>query len=462
MSRSAALVLRLLLAGGALLLGLALGRLWQPTPAAALAGGGLALAACLSIFLAQDAWRTRRLLRWIARPEAPELPQIPGDLGELAQRMGLALQRRDRRLASEQQRLAQLLSAMEASPMGVLLLNEQEQIQWLNKTAAEHFGLDMRRDLEQRLTNLVRSPVFVDYLHGRDFSQPVTLSSPAGGALLSVTLSHYGSAMKLLLSQDITERERHDLMRRDFVANVSHEIRSPLTVLGGFIETLGELPLDARERQQVLALMAQQTQRMQALVSDLLNLAQIEGAPRPSANEWIAVQQLLQRLESDARALDAGRHALQFGGSVPAEISAIESELYSAVWNLLSNALRYTPEGGSVCLRWELLADGGARFSVRDDGPGIAREHLPRLTERFYRVDGSRSRATGGTGLGLAIVKHVVQRHGGSLEISSQPGRGSEFALLLPAHRVRRAPLAGAAPTQAHAQALAADGQLDG
>jgi two-component system phosphate regulon sensor histidine kinase PhoR len=226
-------------------------------------------------------------------------------------------------------------------------------------------------------------------------------------------------------------------MRRDFVANVSHEIRTPLTVLAGFIETMDSLPLTEVERRRVLQLMSQQTTRMQTLVGDLLTLAQLEGSPRPAADRWVPVQKIFAQVHADAQALSAGRHALTFNGGDAAHIAGAELELMSAVSNLVSNAVRYTPSGGQVVVSWSVRADGAGVLEVRDSGIGVAREHLPRLAERFYRVDGSRSRDTGGTGLGLSIVKHVAQRHGGELDIESEPGKGSRFSLVFPAPRVR-------------------------
>ena len=247
----------------------------------------------------------------------------------------------------------------------------------------------------------------------------------------------YGDGLRLVLSQDITELERSDGMRRDFVANVSHEIRTPLTVLAGFIETMTNLRLTEVERKRVLVLMTQQAERMGTLVSDLLTLAQLEGSPRPHADRWVALAPLLAQVAADAKLLSAGRHSLAFAAHVEAQIAGAPNELLSAVTNLVNNAVRYTPDGGRIGVTWKLLADGAGEIAVTDTGLGIAREHLPRLTERFYRVDGSRSRDTGGTGLGLSIVKHVVQRHGGELDIQSEPGQGSTFRLVFPAARVR-------------------------
>jgi two-component system phosphate regulon sensor histidine kinase PhoR len=240
-------------------------------------------------------------------------------------------------------------------------------------------------------------------------------------------------------------------MRRDFVANVSHEIRTPLTVLVGFVETLQNLPLEPEERNRYLGLMAQQAERMQHLVEDLLALSRLEGSPLPSNNEWVPVAQLMQRCENEARGLSAMLtrkqslpHALSFPSAESlaeaGEVAGASAELQSAFSNLLANAMRYTPAGGRIEVTWETLPDGSARFAVQDSGPGIEPKHLARLTERFYRVDRSRSRDTGGTGLGLAIVKHVLQRHGAKLGITSTPGQGSEFSVTFPASRVRIAP----------------------
>jgi two-component system phosphate regulon sensor histidine kinase PhoR len=242
---------------------------------------------------------------------------------------------------------------------------------------------------------------------------------------------------KLVISQDMTERERSEAMRRDFVANVSHEIRTPLTVLSGFLETMRNLPLTEVEQKRVITLMTQQAERMGNLVGDLLTLAQLEGSPRPAADKWVRVASLFGQVEAEARALSAGRHTIAFAAAGDAQVAGIESELQSAIGNLVSNAVRYTPDGGRIDVAWKRVDNGSGEIVVTDSGRGIAREHLSRLTERFYRVDGSRSRESGGTGLGLAIVKHVIQRHGGELGVASEVGKGSTFRLVLPAARVR-------------------------
>ena len=403
-----------------------------------LAAAALGASLFLAITVLVDAWRGNQLLDWLRSSQQTPAPRDAGFWGELAYRIERLLRNKDQALGQERQRLEQFFAAIEASPNGVLLLDAADQIDWCNSVAAAHFGLDPTRDRRQRVTNLVRVPAFVAYLQAGDFDEPVVFGGPLGRATLSVLVRPYGDGMKLVLTQDVTERERAESMRRDFVANVSHEIRTPLTVLAGFVETLAQLPLTETERKRVLVLMAQQTDRMQALVADLLTLAQLEGSPRPGADRWLPLHPLLQRALADAAALSAGKHKFELAGGEDTELAGSEPEFLSAVGNLLNNAVRYTAEGGRIVLAWRWRDDGTGEIEVSDSGIGIAREHLPRLTERFYRVDGSRSRDTGGTGLGLSIVKHVVQRHGGEIDVQSEPGKGSSFRLVFPALRVRR------------------------
>jgi len=408
---------------------------WLPMP---LVTAAISVVTAVWITLLADAWRVRRLMSWLKGPMQMGAPRDAGLYGEMAYRIERAVRARDKAIAREQDRLEQFLTAIEASPNGVLLLDAQDHIEWCSRVAAEHFSLDPQRDLRQRITNLVRMPAFVNYLQAGSFADPLVMHNARGpGMTLAVYVRSYAEGARLVISQDITERERADAMRRDFVANVSHEIRTPLTVLSGFIETMSSLPLTEAERQRVFHLMQQQTNRMQTLVADLLTLAQLEGSPRPAPDHWVALDGLLARIAADAAALSAGRHRIEVLSDTHVELAGREAELLSAVTNLVSNAVRYTPAGGDIKVQWRVLNDGAGELCVSDTGIGIAREHLPRLTERFYRVDGSRSRETGGTGLGLSIVKHVVQRHGGELQVSSEPGQGSCFKLLLPAVRVR-------------------------
>ena len=404
-----------------------------PTPMTVLGAAAVVVALVL-----RDSWRANALMDWLRGPQQNQAPRDTGLWGELAYRTERALRAREAGIRDEQERLAQFLSAIEASPNGVLMLDGSDSIDWCNSVAAQHFGLDPVRDLRQRVTNLVRMPAFVALLQTGRFDEAAVFSGPLGRTTLSVVIRPYGQSKKLVLSQDITERERAESMRRDFVANVSHEIRTPLTVLAGFIETLSRLKLTEAENERILSLMQQQADRMQTLVGDLLTLAKLEGSPPPGADRWLALAELLQRARTEALTLSAGRHTIDLSQAIDAEVAGSELEIYSAVTNLLNNAVRYTAAGGRIDVRWHWRADGGGVLEVRDNGIGIAREHLPRLTERFYRVDGSRSRDTGGTGLGLSIVKHVAQRHGGEIELSSDLGKGSSFKIAFPALRVRR------------------------
>jgi two-component system phosphate regulon sensor histidine kinase PhoR len=397
----------------------------------------MAAAAASGSIIAIDGWRGHRLLAWLRGSQQGTAPRDAGLWGELAYRVERSIRDREREIAREQSQLAQFLSAIEASPNGVLMLDSHDQIVWCNRVAADHFSLDPVRDLRQRITNLVRSPSFVALMQAGETKEALTLTGLRSRGSVSVLLRDYGEGMKLVLSQDVTERERADAMRRDFVANVSHEIRTPLTVLAGFIETLQSLPLTEVERARVLLLMGQQTARMQTLVADLLTLATLEGSPRPAPDRWVSLDALVARVAADAQALSQGKHRIRFDAATGVELAGVESELASALGNLMTNAVRYTPEGGDVELRWRLHEGGTGEVVVADTGLGIAREHIPRLTERFYRVDGSRSRETGGTGLGLSIVKHVMQRHGGELLIESEVDKGSRFRLIFPAARVR-------------------------
>jgi len=277
----------------------------------------------------------------------------------------------------------------------------------------------------------------VQYIIRQNYREPVRLTNM--GAFeqfsLDVQIFPYGDKQKLVLSQDVSQIEKTDSMRRDFVANVSHELKTPLTVLSGFLETVQELELNEADRKKYLDLMSVQTGRMKTLVEDLLTLAKLEGNPEPPVTQVVPMAAMLSRLQADAQGLSQGQHQIVVENNSQKNVLGDDLELYSAFGNLVSNAVRYTPEGGNIRIRWSDLGDE-AIFSVIDTGTGIAQEHIPRLTERFYRVDRSRSRDTGGTGLGMAIVKHVISRHHGELKIESTLGVGSEFSLTFPTQRI--------------------------
>jgi two-component system phosphate regulon sensor histidine kinase PhoR len=306
--------------------------------------------------------------------------------------------------------------------------------------------------------NLVRSPEFLGYLEAADFREQVVIEQARAPSMLSMRIVPFGEDDRLLLCRDVTQGEALARMRRDFIANVSHELKTPLTVVAGFVETMQDLDLDSRQRARYLGLMHEQTRNMERLVDDLLALSALESEHNPPHDDAFAIVPLVLQLSSDAKALSKGEHEVTLDIGEAATVSGDRQELASAFGNLVSNAVRYTPAGGSIRLEWRVDADGSGVFAVADTGIGIASEHIPRLTERFYRVDRGRSRNTGGTGLGLAIVKHVLIRHQAELEIRSAPGTGSTFAVRLPPRRVRRAPAAAAGEEATIAMRAAAEG----
>jgi two-component system phosphate regulon sensor histidine kinase PhoR len=393
-----------------------------------------------------DMLRAAKLLRWLQQGNVAGDTLGAGMWGEVSDRVRRLVRAKDRVASDSDGRLQDLLAALQASPNGVVLLEEQGRIEWFNAMAATHFGLDPARDRLQHFGNLVRDPGFAAYFAKGDFSGDVVMpgrgNTSSKPVKISVHLHPYGAGRSLLLSRDVTALEQAEAMRRDFVANVSHEIRTPLTVLAGFVETLQYLPLNDQERQRYLGLMSQQAQRMQSLVSDLLMLSRLEGSPVPNVQEWVSAKELLTQCEQDARDLASvlwtRSQDVTFDMDGECDVAGSASELLSAMSNLIGNAIRYTPADQFIGVHWKFLSNGSALFSVQDSGPGIAPEHIGRLTERFYRVDRSRSRDTGGTGLGLAIVKHVAQRHGAELLIESTPGKGSTFSILFPPHRIRQ------------------------
>jgi len=410
----------------------------------ALAGGIAGAAAALVVvaggLLAIVAWHVFQLytlLRWAFGPSDVPVPE-----GRGAWAMMYAALYRRVRLRSARQRdlrlaLDRFVSGAEALPEGVVVLDSSGRIQWANPRAEAHLGIELQRDLGTPIVNLVRQPAFVQYLSRGDFHEPVVFASTREGAsTLSVQIVPFGVEERLLMSRDITHLEAVARVRRDFIANVSHELKTPLTVLTGFLETFAEVSLDSAQRQRYLALMQEQAKNMQRLVDDLLTLSSLESEQNIAAETEFPVAPLLNELASDAKALAAGRQEVTLTVGDAGTIAGSRDEIASAFGNLVSNAVRYSTEGGRIALDWRVSERGG-EFSVADTGIGIAPEHLPRLTERFYRVDRSRSRSTGGTGLGLAIVKHVLIRHQAELDIESEPGRGSKFTVILPSRRVR-------------------------
>jgi two-component system phosphate regulon sensor histidine kinase PhoR len=376
-----------------------------------------------------------RLDRWSRRPVVDASLEGEGAWDGIFGRLYRHEKDLREQIAQRDQEISMLIAAGQALTDGVVLLDAHNQILFCNTMAESQLGLVIRTDRGQPVVNLVRQPEFVAYLEGSDYSRPLTMRSERrDDRVFSVHVIPYAGDRRLMQIKDVTQTDRLDQMRRDFVANVSHELRTPLTVLAGFLETLQEIEVDRDEQQRYLQMMADQSKRMQSIVQDLLTLSSIESAPPPD-NEPVDMVNLLDKLRRDAEALSAGRHTIVVESDGRADLRGSEPELVSAFGNLVANAVRYTPAGGTVTLSWKASAQG-AEFAVQDTGIGIDAKHIPRLTERFYRVDRGRSRDVGGTGLGLAIVKHSLNRHQAQLDIKSTPGVGSRFAAKFPANRV--------------------------
>jgi two-component system phosphate regulon sensor histidine kinase PhoR len=374
-----------------------------------------------------------QMVSWAQQPLGTSVPHAVGVwdylFANLSRHARIALEQREQLGRS----LARFREASQAMPDGVIYLSHLRTIEWMNPSAERYFGLDTSRDLGRAVTTLIREPDFVRYLGehaATPHAEPLILRSQRqDGLSLAIQIVPFGDDLEMVLARDITQLERLDMMRRDFVANVSHELKTPLTVVNGFIETLIDSgdDISLEDRQYYLGIAMDQSLRMQHLIEDLLTLSSLQSGAEPAEQDPVDVHVLLRSILHETEVLSKGQHSIDLELGAPATLLGSQKELHSAFSNLASNAVRYTPAGGNIHLRWQILDDGSAGFSVTDTGIGVGSEHIGRLTERFYRVDRGRSRETGGTGLGLAIVKHVLTRHQAQLEIASEPGKGSSF-----------------------------------
>jgi two-component system phosphate regulon sensor histidine kinase PhoR len=369
-----------------------------------------------------------QLSDWLDDPQSSKLPDGWGAWTNIFSRL-YKLRRDDEKNQTElTEWLARFRQAMRLLPDGVVIMDDVLFLEWCNPAAEQHLGLSNERDKGMRVTNLIRNPDFMDYIILGRYDQPLTLSFRE--RKLIVHIIPFENRRQILVTHDITETERIDEMRRDFIANASHELRTPLTVIVGFLEIAASMGLDEETRAAHLKLMTEQGHRMQHLIEDMLTLSRLESVDYPVRSERVDVEKLLSQVQRDAQALSAGKHEITMEVNGPDVIGSAE-ELLSAFGNLASNAVRYTPAGGKIHLSWK-EGEKGLKFVVEDTGIGISPEHISRLTERFYRVDKSRSRETQGTGLGLAIVKHVLLRHNSTLQIKSEAGKGSSFIVCMP------------------------------
>ncbi|KMK19971.1 phosphate regulon sensor protein [Pluralibacter gergoviae] len=399
----------------ALILGLIFGRLpWF-------------LLAAVTGLLAWHFWNLLRLSWWLWVDRSMTPPPGRGSWEPLLYGLHQMQMRNKKRRKELGNLIKRFRSGAESLPDAVVLITEEGAIFWCNGLAQQLLNLRWPDDNGQNILNLLRYPEFSRYLSARDFSRPLNLVLNSGRHL-ELRVMPYSKKQLLMVARDVTQMHQLEGARRSFFANVSHELRTPLTVLKGYMEMMDQLEGSAQEK--ALHTMREQTQRMESLVNQLLTLSRIEASPQGPLRETVDVPLMLRVVEQEALALSHGQQTLHFEVEQGLKVFGSEEQLRSAVSNLVYNAVNHTPEGTAITVRWQ-RAPGGALFSVEDDGPGIAPQHIPRLTERFYRVDKARSRQTGGSGLGLAIVKHAVSHHDSRLEISSEPGH-TRFSFLLP------------------------------
>ncbi len=391
---------------------------------------------CLSVYLLRHLFYINRLLSWLRFGKANRLPAGDGvweDIYYLVFRIRKRNRRRKKLLLKMLERFRTSTAAL---PDATVVLGSRDEIEWFNEAAERLLGI-RRGDIGQNIGNLLRSPRFTQHLRQGDYLNTVSILSPVTDRIqLDVRIVPYGHDLRLLVAQDVTQLRFMERVRSDFIANVSHELRTPLTVLRGYVETLN----DAGDRmpanyQQMFARMEEQTSRMQNLVEGLLSLTRLESVS-PGVHDPVDVPAMLESICADARLLDEQGPALKLILDTPDGLLGSDPELHSAFSNLIFNAVKYTPPPGEVTVHWFRDGDGKIRLDVSDTGPGIAAEHLPRLTERFYRVDQETGRHHTGSGLGLAIVKHVLSRHGSELDIASTLGQGSCFSCAFDPNRI--------------------------
>lgn len=394
------------------------------------------LAATLAAYLGLQLYQLHRLDHWLRNRSRIDPPDPSGLWGDVVVQVVRLHRRKKFHKARVMQLFRELRRSTASMPDGVVLLNDESEILWFNRKASELLGLRRKTDFGIRIENLVRQPEFSRYLAAGQFANPVVVRRKLGeDHWLSFQAVPYGDGQMLLLVRDVSRQTRLETMRKDFVANASHELRSPLTVIAGYLETLAAANDVDPELRAPLQEMRRQAERMTSIVADLLELSRLEASDDEVEGGPVDVAGLLATLRKDVLARPQHPAEVRIVLDSTSRLVADPGLLHSAFANLVDNAAKYTPAEGIVTLRWWTDASGG-HFSVSDTGPGIPAEHLPRLTERFYRVDPGRSRATGGSGLGLAIVKHALQRHGGDLEVASTPGRGSVFTCHFPPRRL--------------------------
>ncbi len=389
------------------------------------------------IYLIGHIYWLHKLYKWLLKPVLNHIPNGSGIWEDVFAMLYQEQRKHSRSQSQLSTALERFRHATSALPDAVVVLNTQNEIEWFNTPAEKQLGLNKLHDENQPINYLVRNGDFLSYLQSDDYSSPIKLKSWRNpDVTLEIQLIPFGTKQKLLICRDVSALEKTEVMRRDFIANVSHELRTPLTVIGGFLETLSDMAGEVSETAKpYFNMMQEQTGRMRRIIEDLLTLSQIESNAKDTEDVEIDMSNMLQLVQNDAKGLSQGQHKIFLEADPTLNLNGAQSELQSAFSNLVSNAIRYTPKGGEIYITWN-MQDGHPVFAVRDTGIGIEQHHIDRLTERFYRVDSSRSRETGGTGLGLSIVKHILNRHQATLNIQSEVGVGSTFSIVFPKSRI--------------------------
>ncbi|WP_292821718.1 phosphate regulon sensor histidine kinase PhoR [Methylophilus sp.] len=389
------------------------------------------------VYLATHIYWIHRLYQWALKPSLNFMPNGKGIWEDIFANLYHEMRRHSRSQSQLSSTLERLRHATSALPDGVVVLNNRNEIEWFNEPAIQRLGLKRHHDENQPIYYLLRQAEFVEYLQAENYSEPLKLKSwRSPDVTLELQIIPFASKQRLLICRDVSAIEKTEVMRRDFIANVSHELRTPLTVIGGFLETISDMQGEVSpDIQPYFDMMQSQTTRMRRIIEDLLTLSRLENNVTLKDEADIDMPALLKQLQKDAQALSQGQHTVSLHMETTVNLRGSYNELLSALSNLTSNAVRYTPAQGKIDIYWQMRGEDVV-FAVQDTGIGIEPQHLPRLTERFYRVDSGRSRDTGGTGLGLSIVKHILHHHQASLQVESEPGQGSRFQIVFPAQRV--------------------------
>jgi two-component system phosphate regulon sensor histidine kinase PhoR len=392
---------------------------------------------CLSIYFLSHVYWIYRLNKWLKNPNLSTIPDGSGIWEEIFAILYREYKKQKRSKSELTTTLGRFMTAAEAIPDGIVALNQNNEIEWCNKPSEKMLGINLSKDINQPINYLLRETSFTEYLNSNKYNDSLKLIFWRNTSRsFEILLVPFGASQKLLICRDITQNEKNDSIKRDFIANVSHELNTPLTVIVGFLETLSDMKNEFNEKTySYLQMMLEQSDRMKKLVEDLLQLSSIESNAAPAEKKEIDMGHLFRNLKKDSDLISGKLHTIDMSIKKNIALLGYEKEIYSAFMNLVSNAIRYTKKGGLINIIWD-VKNQKPYFEVQDSGIGIDERLIPRLTERFYRINPDRSRNTGGTGLGLSIVKHICIRHQAEIQITSQVGKGSQFKIIFPQERL--------------------------